>query len=365
LDSPVIPCFPQSSNPQSEIRNPQLPPALYNLPPMKKGMCLLLSLLAAGCSNPQPYVTTTRMAQGLVIVLPGIEGPSRFNRAICFGLAEGGVDCAIETYDWTSFLGPLYNLRATGRNHREADHVADLIIRYHMSYPGRPVYLVGQSGGGAIAVWTAELLPPEQKVDGIILLAASLSPYYMLDAGALPRSRQGIVSFYSGGDWLLLGTNVTGTMDGEMATSAGRTGFLYAEGGPRPKEYSRLFQVPWDRQMARAGNTGGHLTSGAAGFVAKYVAPLIALPHWDEQSIEQVMANGSGVKGVAQALTQPGAAVTPPAAPQTRPGPPPSAPPSPAPPAPATAPAPADTAKPPSPPPPRPAPKPAPLVPWD
>jgi pimeloyl-ACP methyl ester carboxylesterase len=357
-------------NPQSEIHNPQFHRPLYNLSPMKEGMFPLLLLLAAGCSNPQPYVTAPRMAQGLVIVLPGIEGPSRFNRAICFGLAEGGVDYAIETYDWTSFLGPLYNLRASTRNHRQADYVADLVIRYHMNYPGRPVYLVGHSGGGAIAVWTAELLPSEHKVDGIILLAASLSPHYMLDAGALPRSRQGIVSFYSGSDWVLLGTNLTGTMDGEMATSAGRTGFLDPQSGPRPKEYSRLFQVPWDRQMSRAGNTGGHLTSGAAGFVAKYVAPLITLPHWDEQSIEHVMANGSGVKsgaGVAQAASQPGAIPartaapqTPPGAPPTRPGPPPSAPP-----APATAPAPVSASRVPSPPTPSPAPKRPPLVPWD
>lgn len=245
-------------------------------------------LLLVGCAEPQPYVTSQRLERGLVIVLPGIEGRSQFNRAICRGLSQGGVDCAIELYDWTSCWGPLYNLRAAERNRRKAEHLADKITRYRMACPGRPVFLVGQSGGGAVAVWTAERLGPGQKVDGIVLLAASLSPYYMLDL-AIRNSRRGVVSFHSHRDWFLLGTNVTGTMDGEMTSSAGRTGFLYPQAASRPKSYSRLFQVPWDRQMARAGHTGGHLTSGAERFVAMYVAPLIFGDTWDEASVEAVM----------------------------------------------------------------------------
>ena len=261
---------------------------------MKRFVLLPLLLLAsAGCSETQPYVSDSRLDRGLVIVLPGIEGPSRFNREICDGLAEGGVDCAIETYDWTIFLGPLYNLRAQARNRRQAALVADRVVRYHMACPGRPVWLVGQSGGGAIAIWAAELLPPEHRVDGIVLLAASLSPYYMLDL-AIQRSRRGVVSFYSAKDWFLLATNVTGTMDGELSSSAGRTGFLYPEQGSRPPAYAHLFQVPWDRQMGRAGNTGGHLTSGASGFVVRYVVPLLGLKEWDEDSVERVMTAGHG-----------------------------------------------------------------------
>ncbi|HUT60844.1 MAG TPA: hypothetical protein VNA25_23605 [Phycisphaerae bacterium] len=249
-------------------------------------------LLLAGCADPQPYVTSQRLERGLVIVLPGIEGRSQLNRAICRGLFEGGVDCAIELYDWTSSWGLLYNLRATDRNWRKAEHLADKITRYRMACPGRPVFLVGQSGGGAIAVWTAERLGPGQKVDGIVLLAASLSPYYMLDM-AIRNSRRGVVSFHSSRDWFLVGTNVTGTMDGEMTSSAGRTGFLYPETASRPKSYARLYQVPWDRQMARAGHTGGHLTSGAATFVAMYVAPLVSADRWDEESVDRVMRRTS------------------------------------------------------------------------
>jgi pimeloyl-ACP methyl ester carboxylesterase len=262
--------------------------------PMKRltAIILLSCAAVAGCSTSQPYVNSLRLERGLVIVLPGIEGSSRLNRAICRGLDEGGVQCAIETYDWTSFLGPLWNLRATARNHRQARRLADRIARYHLAYPGRPVFLVGQSGGGAIAVWTAETLPPEQKVDGIILLAASLSPNYMLDR-AIDNSRMGVISFFSNRDWFLLATNVTGTMDGELTSSAGRTGFLYPAGTAMPRAYAHLHQVPWDHQMARAGYDGGHLTSGASGFIAKYVAPLLVLKEWNEKNIGAVMANGS------------------------------------------------------------------------
>lgn len=259
-------------------------------------LAMLLVCVLTGCGHSQPYVNDQRLGRGLVIVLPGIEGRSYLNEAICRGLDEGGVDCAIELVDWTSWWGPLigapYNLRAEARNRRKAAEIAGKVLRYKMSHPGRPVVLVGQSGGGAIALWIAEALPADYSVDGIVVLAAALSPTYPLDM-ALGSSRRGIVSFHSGRDRLLLGlgTTVFGTMDGEHTSSAGRVGFDVPNGPTRPAVYDRLFQIAWNKEMSSTGNTGMHLTSGSSEFIAEYVAPFVRSETWDEGLINRVLSH--------------------------------------------------------------------------
>jgi pimeloyl-ACP methyl ester carboxylesterase len=253
---------------------------------------------AAGCANRQPYVTDERLQRGLVIVLPGIEGRSTLNEQVCRGLSDGGVDWAIELYDWTSPLGMLYNLRAYERNRRAATEIGWHIADYHWKYPDRPVVLVGQSGGGAMAVWTAEQLLPGQKVDGVILLAASLSPKYILDF-ALANSTRGMVNFYSSRDWVILGlgTIVAETMDGRHSVSAGEVGFDVPRSKLSLPPYDKLYQVSWRPDMAMAGNPGMHLTSGAPEFVATYVAPLITgrggERTWSTEFIEKIVGRYS------------------------------------------------------------------------
>ncbi len=245
---------------------------------------LLLAAVVAGCSS-QPYVTPERLDRGLVIVLPGVEGRGPLNEAICDGLDAGGVDWAIELWDWTSSLGPLYNLRAEQRNRKEAQYIAGRIRYYNKEHPDRPVILLGQSGGGAMAVWTLESLPSGKPIEGAVLLAAALSPEYELDA-ALEGTRRGIVSFHSPLDvfFLGLGTTVTGTMDGRHTGSAGRSGFKEPNSGERLRLYAKLFQVSWEGEMVTTGNLGLHLTSGTYSFVKKYVAPLVLHEQWGRRT---------------------------------------------------------------------------------
>lgn len=265
-------------------------------------------LLLAGCGAAQPYRTAERLGRGLVIVFPGIEGRSGFNEAICRGLDRGGVKWAIELHDWTSPLGPLYNLRAHERNRRSATEIGWRIAQYSWDYPGRKVILVGQSGGGAIAVWVAEQLLPGHKIEGIILLSASLSPEYTLDF-ALANSRRGIVSFHSGRDWLFLGvgTTVTGTMDGRHTASAGQAGFKAPAGKLSKAAYDKLFQVAWRREMAASGHSGMHLTGGAEEFVAKYVAPLIrgggGQGKWSRELIDEIVSAGAATQPASRPTT--------------------------------------------------------------
>ncbi|NBB96097.1 MAG: hypothetical protein GVY16_10225 [Planctomycetes bacterium] len=243
---------------------------------------LLLAVVAAGCGRPGTYMGLDRLERGLVIVLPGIEGRGPLNAAITEGLNEGGVNWGIEVWDWTSPLGELYNLRATDRNKRKAVDLAYRINRYRTTYPDRPIVLVGQSGGAAIAVWAAEALHREQRVDGAILINATLSPTYNLTP-ALGNTQRGIVSFHSQRDWVLLGvgTKTFGTMDGKHTAAAGKESFVIPPS--MPDAYTRLYQIGWTKDMASTGHGGGHFSSAAEGFVARYVAPLVLADHWSPE----------------------------------------------------------------------------------
>jgi pimeloyl-ACP methyl ester carboxylesterase len=250
------------------------------------------------------YVAPERLDKGLVIVLTGIHGRLWLSESICQGLADGGVDQAIEIYDWTyhGHLLPLYNLGAVERNHNMARQIAAHVRAYQKDYPGRPVTVVGYSGGGPLAVWTAESLPKGAQVDGIVLLSTPLIPKYDLRP-ALSTSRKGIVSFYSPNDrvYLALGTLIFGTMDKQHCISAGNVGFVdprksHAAGSatqPAPglsgdKVYDKLYQVPWKPQMAKYGYDGTHLTIGAKDFIVAYVAPLVKARQWDAHFVAQL-----------------------------------------------------------------------------
>jgi pimeloyl-ACP methyl ester carboxylesterase len=257
---------------------------------------VLAALALAGCRHQvgglEPYLNDSARDRGLVIVLPGIEGRSAFNEAICEGLVDGGVTWAIDLADWTASMPMSYlvNLRDEGRNRIKAQDIADSIVRYRMAYPNTPVVLVGQSSGGGMAIWVAEAMPPTERIEGIITLAPSLSPEYSLDS-ALLRTRRGIVNFYSERDWVILGvgTTLSGTMDGSHTSSAGRVGFEPPWGGPSLELYERkLFQIPWQPGMADAGHRGMHLTSGARLFVAAYVAPLVLAKTWDPPTLQAI-----------------------------------------------------------------------------
>jgi len=236
-------------------------------------------LLLAGCAS-REYVDYQRLNRGLVVVLTGIEGRSPFNEEICRGLDEGGVAWAIEIHDWTIPMAGAMNLWDEGRNRDSAARIAQRIVNYQKAFPGRPVVMVGQSGGAGMAVWTLEAMPKDHPVDGAVLLAAALSAGYDLRP-ALSRSRRGIVNFYSPYDWMMLGLGSTmyGNLDGGHGSAAGRVGFDSPVG---PSAYSQLFQVCWDSHLGRhTGYLGGHFDSGNRQFIARVVAPLVLDGQWN------------------------------------------------------------------------------------
>ncbi len=243
-------------------------------------MLLTLSLAAgSGCSHAD-LKTQDRFNRGLVIILPGIEGRSIWNENLARGLDDGQVRSAIEVHDWGTPIpgGFLLNLADMERNRNEAQKLRGRVLDYWRQYPGRPVQLVGHSGGAGIAVLTAEQMAPNEKLDRLVLLAAAISPGYDLTT-ALSRTRRGIYNCYSEQDSLFLGpgTLIFGTIDRQHAESAGKIGFrtpdnLSADGA---RQYAKLHQIAWTPKMIWMGHDGGHFGWADRGFVRNWVASLV------------------------------------------------------------------------------------------
>ncbi len=231
-------------------------------------------------SKPSRWMTPERLAQGYVIVLPGIEGKSFLNRSIVRGLLRADVPYGIEIHDWTyGVLGYFLNLRYRRRHRQQSEILVEKIAAYREHHPTQPVYLIGHSGGGAMTAFTLERLPVSMRVTGGVMLVPALSSTYDLSP-ALEQTERGLWNFSSWGDacMLGLGTILLGTCDGKHRPAAGMTGFSEAvrhscdSNGP---DDPQLHEVPFRREMVRDRNCGGHFGPVNSRFVQHWIAPIV------------------------------------------------------------------------------------------
>ena len=256
--------------------------------------CAVLVLLwLSGCcaTTPRPpalaaadrieVVRPERFERGCVFFLTGVAGACTTDRGLLRGLTEGNLDTAIVMYDWTDGRGSrVGNLQAHEEHRRQAAEVAARIVGYQDRYPGRPVHLVGYSGGAAMVVYALEALPPDRAVDSATLLGPVLAPDYNLSL-AMARCRAPLRNFHSQLDAgaLMLATIVLGTMEGRHCWSAGAVGFSTPAGlDPAQREayQSRLAQQGYNPRFLTSGHIGGHYGWANQWFVAQWVAPVIA-----------------------------------------------------------------------------------------
>ena len=239
---------------------------------------ICITVICAGCEvdTAGRYMTDVRKENGLVIILPGIEGESEFNHNIRRGLVSAGSYRAMPIYNWgrpIPGLGMLLNQMDVLGNRAAGKRIAQMIEQYEDAYPGRPVYIIGHSGGGGVAVFAAEELSKEYKIDGLVLLAASISDGYNLTK-ALNNCRNGIVNFYNPSDGGLLGVGTTlmGNVDGARGAAAGLNGFI--------KQPNKLYQIKVTDSMTAASGGGSHDAATRPRFVATYVAPWVLSSRW-------------------------------------------------------------------------------------
>jgi len=218
-------------------------------------------------------MTEELRSRGLVVILPGIEGVSQYNRNIRKGLVKGGLDRAILIQRWGHLpgIGALLNQMDVAGNRMEGVRIARQITDYQNRYPGRSVWIVGHSGGAGVAVFTAEALPGGRKIDGLILLAASIHKEYDLTK-ALSHCQVGIVNFYNPGDKALLqiGTTLVGNVDGRRGPSAGLEGFSLKK--PMKTDGEKL------RQVRVTGGFDPHGRATDPSYVSANVVPYLKDP---------------------------------------------------------------------------------------
>ncbi len=243
------------------------------------GMLAIAALLAAGCWQPPP-IQRAEQERGLILVLEGIDFTVWQMADTYRGLRDAGIDCAIDVPDWgyrSRLLGGYRNLTDLPNNRREAARFAARITEYQRDFPGRPVSILGYSGGGGLAILAAEALPAGVRLDRIVLIGAAISPEYDI-AAALERCERGIVNFYSSADGLILGTGTRlyGTIDRHKTPSAGHVGFRVpaAKAASRPALYAKLTQIAWTPADWKLGHDGGHF-----GWIARRWAAEVLAPH--------------------------------------------------------------------------------------
>lgn len=256
------------------------------------GWLLLAWAAAAGCLPSARLRTADRYERGLVVILPGVEGVSLWTRDLIEGLDDGGVGSAIEVCDWTVGVpgSMLINLSDLDRNRRQAQRIADMLVRYRDKHPGRPVHLIGYSGGGGVGILALEAMPPGRQIDAALLIAPAMSPSYDLTT-ALRRTAR-MFHLYSPRDVpiLKLGTSLFGAIDREFGPSAGAVGFrvpedLDEEG--RRLYGERLRQVEWSPALRQKGASGSHLGWLNRRFAREYLAPIIV-----ECELDRAMRGG-------------------------------------------------------------------------
>ena len=196
------------------------------------------TLPIAACARFEP-VTAAQLERGCVIMLPGVEnGPSSMV-GIAQGLRDGGIDHALQQELWGDRpFGALKNVSALERNRKLAADLAARIADYCRTHPHQAITIIGNSGGGGMAIFVCEALPKDVQVDRVILLAAAISPEYDLTP-TLAHCRRGLVNFYSEGDWFDAGilTILFGTMDRKQhRPPAGKTRIPRFEGATRHQE---------------------------------------------------------------------------------------------------------------------------------
>jgi pimeloyl-ACP methyl ester carboxylesterase len=231
--------------------------------------------LCCGCADQPPPPPRPAPLPPLLIHLPGIAGHMWVDDTFAQGMKDAGFPGDLEIHDWTHGDRGLGALVGFEKNQQQAQAIADMLAERFQLDPESPLFISGHSGGGAIAVWALEKLPPGLRVRDAVLLSPALSPQYDLTA-ALRHVSGHIHVFYSSGDNVVLGlgTSLFGNMDRFKGDAAGMVGFVRPQAGDAA-EYAKLVGHPYKSEWAWLGNGGTHIGPMAHSFVQQVVAPLL------------------------------------------------------------------------------------------
>lgn len=191
----------------------------------------------------------------------------------CRGLRQAGFGGKIVYWRWhTMWAGSLLLpvIMGSRNTEKQARRLATFLERRKQVYPERPVYLVGYSAGGYVAVRALELLADDVCVDGVVIMAGALSPTRDLSIAAKHTNRPLTVCSSVLDWWIIgLGTWLFGTLDRKHTPSVGMVGVRSRTSG--------VSEIRWHPAMVRLGHWGGHFAASCSGFVRSCVAPALGI----------------------------------------------------------------------------------------
>lgn len=250
---------------------------------MRRLLVGILLTLLTGCAatrqNRANYPVPTTPAppvQGIVYVANGAGDYRVASQNLAKVVADTGAPLQIVPVVWTLGTGRVIADQSDQGNHlAQGRKLAAEVLAYRQANPGRRVYLVGYSAGGAVALSAAEALPPD-SLDGIVLLAPSVCATH--DLRPALRASRSIDHYYSPRDRLILGLGmrIVGTTDADCRVAAGQFGFepVVQSSADSALYAARLHQHAWNSSFALQGNTGGHFGPSDPQFLRSHVLPL-------------------------------------------------------------------------------------------
>ncbi|HUT62273.1 MAG TPA: hypothetical protein VNA25_30920 [Phycisphaerae bacterium] len=215
-------------------------------------------------------------AKGLAVWVEPIASPGlRWGKRIAAaGLRRAGFEGEFVFWSWHSRLAGLLVLPALmnrGNIERQAQRLAEFIVERRRERPGAPIYMLGYSCGGFVALRAIELLPEGASVTSAALLASAFSPTRDLTP-ALGRVEGALVVSASLMDWPVcgLGTTVFGCGDRTFGPAVGMLGV-------RATRHPKLVEIHWRPRMIFEGLLGLHEWGLRPGFIARRVAPAMGI----------------------------------------------------------------------------------------
>jgi pimeloyl-ACP methyl ester carboxylesterase len=239
----------------------------------------LVVLASAGCtSGPDKTKVPSGppgQVHGVVLAAEGAGNLGGLPAALRQAIKEAQVPLEVKAVAWSHGNGRVFaDQMDFAHAQAEGQRLAATIRARRQAWPADQIYLVGYSAGSAVVLCAAESLPPG-TLDGIVLLAPSVSAHYDLRPALACCP---IDVFYSTEDWFYLGVGVAllGTTDRDQLPAAGRTGFVTTVKSPQEKAlYSRLHQHPWVAANEDTGHRGGHFGGTQPAFLRTQVIPLL------------------------------------------------------------------------------------------
>jgi hypothetical protein len=245
------------------------------------GLLVMTSLLAlaGGCVTvPKPSaINVPHVPENstYLVHISGVSGVTIFDVWWLNQLKCAGATDRWEVYEWVGDRGIFQALREIDENHRIAGDVANYLTALHHANPRARIILSSESAGTAIAVWALEKLPPDVRVETVLLVAPDISPGYDLSPALAHVDRHlfyttSVFDFGTLGVW----STILGNMDGVKSAGAGFVGF-HPPAGADAAAYQRIVRVPWKLTDIFTAHFGNHSGPMAMLYARNVLGPIL------------------------------------------------------------------------------------------